>query len=125
MVKGVLEPDPQLQQSTLFKEAKIIEQWSKTRGREISQDKILGEGDYAAIKKQAVYDDHTLDLCHSATLNGWDRTVEIEEKIESFTKVIQGPMEAFMDFLQRLTSAVNRMILNSEARQIMIKISSF
>lgn len=42
--------------------------------------------------------------------------LEKQEKIESFTKVIWGPKESFMDFLQRLFSAVNRMILNSEAR---------
>ena len=62
LVKGVLEPGQRLQWSTLFKEAKIIEQWSKTRGREISQDQILGEGDYATIERQAVYDGHALGL---------------------------------------------------------------
>ena len=44
------------------------------------------------------------------------------KKIEAFTKVIQGPKEAFRDLLQRLTSALNRMIPNSEARQ---KINEF
>ena len=34
-------------------------------------------------------------------------------------------MEAFMDFLQRLTLAVNRMIPNSEARQIIIESVAF
>lgn len=43
---------------------------------------------------------------------------EVGKKIESFTKVIQGTKETFTDFLQRLISAVNRMIFNSEARQI-------
>ena len=47
------------------------------------------------------------------------------KKIESFTKVIQGPKEAFMDFLQRLTSAVNRMIPNSEVRQIVTESVAF
>ena len=47
-------------------EAKITEQWTKARGREISQDQILGAGDDATIEKQAVYDDHALDLCHAA-----------------------------------------------------------
>ena len=52
MVKGVSEPGPQLQCRVWFKEKyKIIEQWSKARGREISQDQILGEGDYATIEK--------------------------------------------------------------------------
>ena len=82
LIKAVLEPGPQLQWSTWFREeAKIIEQWSKARGREISQDQILGEGDYSTIGRQAVYDDYTLDLCHSAVLNAWDRIGEVGKKI--------------------------------------------
>ena len=30
---------------------KIIEQWSKARGGEISQDQMPGEGDYAAVER--------------------------------------------------------------------------
>ena len=52
------------------------------RDREISQDQILGEGDYATIERQTVYDDHILNLCHTAALNGWDRTGEIVNKTE-------------------------------------------
>lgn len=55
-----------------------------------------------------------------AALNACDST-EVGKKIESFTKVIQGTKETFTDFLQRLISAVNRMIFNSEARQIIIE----
>ena len=58
-------------------------------------------------------DDHTLHLCHTAALNAWGRIGEIGKKIESFTKVVQGPKEALIDFLQSLTS-VNGMIPNSE-----------
>lgn len=39
-----------------------------------------------------------------------DRIGEVEKIIESFTEVIQDPKEDFMDFLQRLTLAVNKMI---------------
>ena len=68
-VKDVLDPIPQIQWSTwLREESNIIEQWSKPRGIEISQDQIFGEGDYSTIEQQAVYDDHTLDLCHAAVL---------------------------------------------------------
>ena len=56
---------------------------------------LLGEREYVTIERQSVYDDHTLDLCHAAALNVWDRTGEIGKKIESFTKVIQGPKKAF------------------------------
>ena len=78
--------------------------------------------------RQAIYNSHTLDLCHTAALNGtilWYRIGEIGYKIESFTKATQGPKEDFTDFLQRLTSAITRMIPNSEARQIIIEPLTF
>ena len=49
---------------------------------------ILGE-DYATIERQAIHEDHTLDLCHTAAFSVWDRTEEVGKKIESFSKVIQ------------------------------------
>ena len=66
-----------------------------------------------------------LALCHAAALNAWDRTEEVGKKIESLAEVIQGPKEIFTDFLQRLTSAVNRIMPNSEARQIIIDSLTF
>ena len=85
---------------------------------EISQGQILGEGIYARVKRQSLYCGHILALCHAAVLNAWDRFEEVGKKIES--KVIQGPKETFMDVL--LTSAVNRIIPNSEARQTIINL---
>ena len=58
----------------------------------------------------------TTPWVYAAALNAWDRIREIGKKIESFIKVMQGPKEAFTDFLQRMTLAVNRMIPNSEVR---------
>ncbi|ERE89919.1 Gag-like protein [Cricetulus griseus] len=60
-----------------------------------------------------------------AALNAWDGIGEVRKKIESFAKVIQGPKEAFTHLLQRLTSAVNRMISGSEARKIIIETLAF
>ena len=61
MVNGVLETGTKLQWNIWFREeSKIIEQQTKARGKEISKDQILEEGDYATIENQAVYDDHTL-----------------------------------------------------------------
>ena len=72
---------------------------------EISQDQLLGKGDYSNKERRAVYDGYTLALCHTA-LNVWDRIKEVGKKIESFTKVIQCSKKALMDLLQRLKSAV-------------------
>ena len=63
LINCVLKPVPQSQWSNWFREkAMSVEQWTKARGREISQRKTLGDRDYATIERQAVYDDHTLDL---------------------------------------------------------------
>ena len=59
------------------------------------------------IQRQSLYDDHTLG---TEALNAWDRIGKVGKKIESFTNIIQIPEETFTVFLQRLTSAVNRMI---------------
>ena len=47
-----------------------------------------------------------------------DKAEESEKRSEPFTKIIQGPKEAFTDFLQRLTSVVNRMVSDPEVRLI-------
>ena len=54
----------------------------------MTADQLLGEGDYADVQRQSLYDDHTLDLCHTAALNAWDRIEEVGKKIESFTTAI-------------------------------------
>ena len=111
--------------SWLREEAKMIEQRNRARGIEISQDQLLGEGEYADVERQSLYGEHTLDLCHMAALNAWDRIEDVGKKLESFTKVIQSPRETFTDFLQRLTSAVNRTVPDSEARRIIIESLAF
>ena len=56
-VRTVFVPDPQLQWRTLGKEwAKTIENQSRARGMEISEDQLLGEGDYANLKWQQLYE---------------------------------------------------------------------
>lgn len=43
-----------------------------------------------------------------------------QERSESFTKIKQGPKDAFTDFLQELTLAVNGIISDSDLRKILI-----
>lgn len=61
-------------------------------------------------------------LCQLEALNAWHGT---RKRSEMFPKIIQGPIEAFTDFLllllQRSTSAVNRRVSDLEARQIFIR----
>lgn len=43
----------------------------------------------------------------------------------SLTKVMQSPAEAFVDYLQRLGSAINITILDPETRESLIEIVTF
>lgn len=80
MAKAVLESDQQLQWSIWFRDGdKNIEYWSKVRGMEISKIQIPGEGNYAIVERQSVYDSHT------ASLNAGDIIKVIRKKIDSLT----------------------------------------
>ena len=70
----MLEASPQLQWRTWWgEEARALEQQDRARGHEISQDQILGEGQYADLQRQCTLDDNTLILCCIAALNAWTR----------------------------------------------------
>lgn len=58
---------------------------------------------------------------HLVDLNTWDKVEESQKRSESFTKNIQSPIEAFTNFLQRLTSAINRIVSDSKVRQLLIE----
>lgn len=58
---------------------------------------------------------NTFSLCHTASLNAWNKTQELRKIIESHTKVIQGPRELVSDFLQRLSKAVQIAVAYPEA----------
>lgn len=45
--------------------------------------------------------------------------------LTSFTKIIQGPAEAFTDFLQRLSSAVKKSFIRHRSSQSLIEILAF
>jgi len=74
---------------------------------------------------RAVYDEETLALCRLSALKAWDKVAESEKKLEPFTQVIQGPKETFPDFLQRLTSAVERSVSDTAARKATVESLAF
>lgn len=74
LISAVLEDGPQLLWKCYWwKEAKLLEQQGKAKGFEASQDKSLGEGCYADLQNQRLYDEHMLSLCYTVALNAWDK----------------------------------------------------
>ena len=86
---------------------------------------MLGEGRFAEVEVQAVYDEKSLALCWLSAVKTWDKFTESGKRLEPFTQVMQGPQETFPDFSQRLTSAVERSISDSAAKKAMIESLAF
>ena len=117
LVLAVLDDGPQLMFKCYFREeAKILEQQVKSKGCQTSQDQILGEGTYADLQVQALYDKQILFLCQKATLSAWDRIQQVGKLIKSYTRVKQGQREPFSAFLQRLTKAIQIGVTDPDAR---------
>ena len=68
---------------------------------EISQDQLFGEGDYADIERQSLYDVHILALSHAAALNAFDRIEDIGNMTESFQAQQTRSKKTFPDFIQK------------------------
>ena len=62
------------------------------------ENQILGEGYYTNTKEQALHDEHTLSLWHTAALNAWDRIQELGKRFELYARFKQGQREPFRTF---------------------------
>lgn len=86
---------------------------------------MLGEDCFAGVEVRIVFKEETLALCQLSVLKAWDKFAQSGKRLESFTQVIQGPQETIPEFLQRLTSAVERSISDSAARKTVIESLAF
>lgn len=99
LVMAVLEAGPRLQWRTWWRDAtRAIDQQGGDRGYELFQDQILGEDHYADVERQVIFAYHTLAFFCITALNTWDKIEESGNRTEPFTKIIQDPKEAFIDF---------------------------
>lgn len=71
------------------------------------------------------YDNHTMTLCCLAALNVWYKVEESGKRLESFTKIYKDQNMPILTLLQRLTSAVNKIVSDSQVRQILIEFLAF
>lgn len=74
---------------------------------------------------QVVYDEAALALCHMAASNAWDKVEETGKGLEPLTQIMQGSKETFTEFLQRLTSAIQRSISDPHAKKALTETLAF
>ena len=76
-------------------EARTREEQNGARVIDISQDQILGEGQYSDSLRQFGFDYHTFALCLLEALNAWNKVEELGNRSELFTKILQGTKRIF------------------------------
>lgn len=58
-------------------------------------------------------------------LRSWDKVEEPGKRSISFTKITQSAGEIYSNFLQRLSSAVYRVVADSDTRNVLIESLTF
>ena len=88
------------------------------------KDKLMGEGQYRALREQAQYSDQDLQV-HQVFLQAWCHVVPTVQAQPSFVKSMQGPNEPYTDFLARLRVAVERAVGSDEISEILLQTLAF
>ena len=89
------------------------------------EDKLMGEGLYRALRKQAQYSDQDLQQVHQVFLWAWRCVVPTGHAQPSFVKTMQGPNEPYTDFLARLRVTVERAVGRDEISEILLQTLAF
>ncbi|XP_077614458.1 endogenous retrovirus group K member 8 Gag polyprotein-like [Crocuta crocuta] len=89
------------------------------------EDKLMGEGQFRALRDQAQYSDQDLQQVHQVFLRAWRRVVPTGHAQPSSTKTLQGPNEPYTDFLARLRVAVDRAVGRDEISEILLQTLAF
>ena len=69
----------------------------KRKGLEAPQDQIHGKSFYSESREQNLYDKYILYLCHTVSLNAWDRIQELGKIVKLYPRVKQNQREPFSE----------------------------
>ena len=122
----ILEASSQLQWLTWWGEdAAATEQGNSDHRNEYSKGPIIRRDRYANLRTQKQVDDATMEMYHLVLSSAWDKVEEPWKRSISFKKITQSAGEIYSNFLQRLTSAVYRVVADSDTRNVLIESLTF
>ena len=84
------------------------------------EDKLMGEGQYRALREQTQYSDQDLQQVLQVFLRAWHSVVPTGHAQPSFVKTMQGPSEPYSDFLARLRVAIKWAVERDEISEILL-----
>ena len=83
---------------------------------QITFEMLNGAGQFGAIEAQIQCPPLLHIQLKEAALEAWDQITLQGEPKDSYTKILQGPNEAYADFLARLETAISCSVIVEEAR---------
>ncbi|GAB0175961.1 endogenous retrovirus group K member 10 Gag polyprotein-like [Grus japonensis] len=91
-----------------------------TAGIAIGLDELMGEGHYATGIAQAGLSQNVLTQATGLALRALRRVPDFGKQESSFASIRQGPQEPYIQFLDRLQTAIQRQIDSSEAAELLL-----
>ncbi|RMB99496.1 hypothetical protein DUI87_24233 [Hirundo rustica rustica] len=87
----------------------------------IGTDELLGMGNFVDLNRKVALDLLVLDQCQKTGMAALVQTIEMAAPKESFVTVVQGAVEPFLQFAERLTASVERQVEDLNARLLLLK----
>ena len=87
-----------------------------TPPNQITFEMLTGTGQFDEVKAQIQCPPLLHEQLKEVALEAWDRITPQGESKGSYTKILQGPNEAYADFSARLEVAISCSVIREEAR---------
>ena len=86
---------------------------------------LTGTGQFDAVEAQIQCPPLLHEQLKEVALEAWDRITPQGEPKGSYTKIFQGPNEAYADFLARLEVAISRSVTGEEVERQLEKLLAY
>ena len=129
LIKALLKPGEYLQWTMWFHD--IARDHANKNARagtpqnQITFEMLTGTGRIEAIEAQIQHPPLLHEQWKTVVLEAWDRITPQREPTGSYTKILQGPNEAYADFLARLETAISHTVIGEEAKRQLEKLLAY
>ena len=96
-----------------------------TSQNQITFEMLTGMGQFDSVEAQIRCPPLLHKQLKEFALEAWDRIISQGEPKGSYTKILQGPNEAYADFLARLGVAISHIVVGEEARVQLEKLLAY
>ncbi|XP_074894910.1 uncharacterized protein LOC142035984 [Buteo buteo] len=87
----------------------------------LGEDALLGEGQYSSPQLQATWPPMALEQAQNIGLMAMKRTMDMAAPKQKYATICQGPTEPFLQFVEKISAALEKQVEDEVLRQILCK----